>query len=219
MKTAACPIALVAAAVLLTGISQAEEQDEFSRMRDALRTTMIQLRDVNNRVALLEAEKAAEKAAADKKIASLDDQVKTLTMRSIRDKEAADEMKAAADKAIAALQQQVAEQEKMLAQAQSDLAAAIKANEAAASELEKKEQDKVEAQSKAVVLQRRVDDAYRTNSELYRIGREILARYEKFSLGDAVTAREKFIGITRTKFENLMQDYQDQLDDHRLATP
>lgn len=211
---------LSAVSVLLLGVAHAQQgQDEVSRMRDALRNTMIQLRDVNNRVALLQAEKEAEKAAADQKIAGLEQQVKTLTERSVRDKKEADEAQAAAGKKIAALQKQVGEQEKLLAAAKAALEAAQKANEEAVAEGEKKELARAEAESKAVALQRRVDEALRVNGELYKIGREILSRYEKFSLGDAVTAREKFIGITRTKFENLMQDYQDQLDDHKLATP
>lgn len=221
MKIIACYILLLFSVLsLLAGSANAqEEQDEVARMRDALRTTMIQLREVNNRVALLDAEKTAEKERADKKIATLELQVKTLTERSIRDKKDADEAKAAAEKAVAALQQQIAERDTLLAAAKSELEAARKENGEAAAMLEKKEQERAGAESKAIVLQRRVDEAIRVNKELYEIGREILSRYEKFSLGDAVTAREKFIGITRTKFEDLMQDYQDKLDDHRLVTP
>lgn len=208
-------------AVILLGMTTAsgEEQDEVSRMRDALRNTMIQLRDVNNRVALLQAEKEAGKAAADKKIATLEQQVKVLTDRSARDKKEADEAKAAADKAIAELQQKIAEQDKLLGEAKAAIEATQKAQTEASELAEKKEQARAEAESKAIALQRRVDEAFRVNGELHRIGREILLRYEKFSLGDAVTAREKFIGLTRTKFENLMQDYQDKLDDHKLETP
>lgn len=206
--------------LLMLEVSPAQQaQDEVSRMRDALRNTMIQLRDVNNRVAVLQAEKESDKAAADKKIAGLEQQVKTLTERSIRDKKDADEAKAAADKAMAGLQKQIADQDKRLAAGKAALEAAQKANAEAAAEAAKREQARADAESKAVVLQRRVDEAVRVNGELLKIGREILSRYEKFSLGDAITAREKFIGITRTKFENLMQDYQDQLDDHQLAAP
>lgn len=221
MKSRAIQFPVLSAVIfLLLGVAHAQQaQDEVSRMRDALRNTMIQLRDVNNRVALLQAEKESEKAAADQKIAGLEQQVKTLTERSVRDKKDADEAQAAAGKTIAGLQRQVGEQEKLLAAAKAALEAAQKANEEAVAEGEKKELARAEAESKAVALQRRVDEALRVNGELSKIGREILSRYEKFSLGDAVTAREKFIGITRTKFENLMQDYQDQLDDHKLATP
>lgn len=220
MKSIVCQISLaIASAILLGHAWSAEEQDEVTRMRDALRNTMIQLRDVNNRVALLDAEKTAEKEAADKKISALEKQVNSLTERSIRDKKDADEAKAAADKAIAGLQQQLAAQEKLTADTKKELEAAQKANQEAAEWIAKKEEARVAVESKRIALQRRVDEALRVNQELQHIGKEILSRYEKFSLGEAVTAREKFIGITRTKIENLVQDYQDKLEDHKLVTP
>lgn len=220
MKTRARRFSTFAAVMLsMAALAHAEELDEVSRMRDALRTTMIQLRDVNNRVALLEAEKAAEKAAADKKIASLEQQVKTLTDRSVREKEDADKAKELAGKAIAALQEQIAAQDQLVTGLKGELESSQKALTEATGLAEKKEQERAEAHSNAVVLQRRVDEALRVNAELHRIGRELLSRFEKFGLGDAVASRERFIGITRTKFENLMQDYQDQIDDHKLATP
>jgi hypothetical protein len=43
-----------------------------------------------------------------------------------------------------------------------------------------------------------------------------LDRYEKFGLGDALTAREPFVGLTKVKFQNLVQDYQDKLSDQKV---
>jgi hypothetical protein len=43
------------------------------------------------------------------------------------------------------------------------------------------------------------------------LSNEILTRYEKFSLGEALAAREPFIGLTRVKLENLTQDYSDKI--------
>ena len=34
--------------------------------------------------------------------------------------------------------------------------------------------------------------------------------------GEALTAREPFVGVTRVKFENLIQDYQDKLADQKI---
>ncbi len=45
---------------------------------------------------------------------------------------------------------------------------------------------------------------------------DILTRYEKFGLGDALTAREPFTGITRVKLQSLFEDYQDKLVDQRI---
>ena len=61
----------------------------------------------------------------------------------------------------------------------------------------------------AVILRRKVDDREAKNYELFKIANEILTRYEKFGLGEALTAREPFTGLTRVKLENLVQDCQD----------
>jgi hypothetical protein len=70
--------------------------------------------------------------------------------------------------------------------------------------------------SESIVLKRKLDDRDRKNFELFKLGNEILKRYEKFGLGDALAAREPFTGITRVKLQNLVQDYQDKLADQRV---
>jgi chromosome segregation ATPase len=53
-------------------------------------------------------------------------------------------------------------------------------------------------------LQRLVDDRERKNFALYKVGSEILTRYEQFGLGDALAAKEPFTGIYRVKLETLV---------------
>jgi hypothetical protein len=43
------------------------------------------------------------------------------------------------------------------------------------------------------------------------MGSEILTRYEKFGLGEAIGAKEPFTGLTRVKLQELVQDYKDKL--------
>ena len=52
----------------------------------------------------------------------------------------------------------------------------------------------------SIHLQRMVDDQKQKNEEMYKTGMEVLDRYEKFGLGEALFAKEPFVGITRTKF-------------------
>jgi len=61
------------------------------------------------------------------------------------------------------------------------------------------------------LLQRRVDDDETRNVALFQLGNDILTRYEKFSLGDALAAKEPFTQLTRVKLENLVQGYEDKL--------
>ena len=50
----------------------------------------------------------------------------------------------------------------------------------------------------------------------YKTGSEILSRYENFGLGEAIVAREPFVGITRVKLQNLIQEYGDKLADQKI---
>ena len=70
--------------------------------------------------------------------------------------------------------------------------------------------------SESILLKRRVDDRERKNLELFKTANEILTRYEKFGLGEALSAKEPFTGITRLKLENQVQDYQDKIADERV---
>jgi hypothetical protein len=63
------------------------------------------------------------------------------------------------------------------------------------------------------VLRQLVADREAKNIALYKLGDDILTRYERFGLGDALGAKEPFIGVSRVKLENLVQDYKDKLRD------
>jgi len=65
-------------------------------------------------------------------------------------------------------------------------------------------------------LQRLIADREAKNLALFRTGNEILTRYEKFSLGEALSAKEPFVGATRARLETLVQDYQDKLAAQRV---
>jgi chromosome segregation ATPase len=79
----------------------------------------------------------------------------------------------------------------------------------------KSESERSRLAGEAIVLKRKVEDRERKNLELFRTANEILKRYERFGLGDALAAREPFTGITRVKLETLVQDYQDKIADNR----
>jgi len=70
--------------------------------------------------------------------------------------------------------------------------------------------------SETIILKRKVEDRERKNLELYKTANEVLTRYEKFGLGEAISAKEPFSGITRVKLENQVQDYQDKIADSKV---
>jgi hypothetical protein len=83
-------------------------------------------------------------------------------------------------------------------------------------------QDKTDAERKRLaaqvpVLQQLVADREAKNLALYQLGDEILARYGKAGLGDALGAKEPFVGFSRVKLENLVQDYKNKLRDQVIV--
>jgi uncharacterized lipoprotein YehR (DUF1307 family) len=81
---------------------------------------------------------------------------------------------------------------------------------------QKSEAERSKLASESIILKRKVDDRERKNLELYKTAKEILTRYEKFGLGEALSAKEPFTGITRVKLENQVQDYQDKIADEKV---
>jgi chromosome segregation ATPase len=70
----------------------------------------------------------------------------------------------------------------------------------------------------AADLQRTVDDREVKNLALFKLSNEILTRYEKFGLGEALEAKEPFVGLTRIKLETLVQDYKDKILDQAVTS-
>jgi hypothetical protein len=67
-------------------------------------------------------------------------------------------------------------------------------------------------------LETQGEDQIGRNIALYELSNEILNRYAKFGLGLAIIAREPFIGTTRVKLENQVQDYGDRIRAMRIKT-
>jgi chromosome segregation ATPase len=178
-----------------------------SRLRQALRDTTLQLRDAQNQIVTLEtAQEASDAANKDlqAKVDSLTSQVHDLTKQSADDK-------AAADQAIAALNAKVADQSAQIARLTAEKDALNNDCQQQTLLAAAKEAARAQLALQVALLQRTVDDREYKNLQLYKTGNEILTRYEKFSLGDALAAKEPFVGLTRVKLENLVQDYKDKL--------
>jgi septal ring factor EnvC (AmiA/AmiB activator) len=196
-------LALVAAA---GSLHAADAQDPvLTRMREALKNTMLQLRDAQTQVATLQATQAQNEV----KIKDLEAQVAKITKQSSDDK-------LAADKTIADLKDQLAAQDKRNAAQIEAIGKWKKSYDALLAQAKEIDAKRAEFAGKCIALQRKVDDQQRKNLAMYDLGQEILQRYKRFGLGEALTAREPFTGLTRVKFENLIQDYGDKLADQKI---
>jgi hypothetical protein len=195
-----CGLATSAAGVL----SAADQPDGEVRLRETLRSTMLQLNDAQSQLAGLQAAQATQ--ADDRK--ALADQVALLTKRTAEDQ-------AAAAKETGAMKAKILEQQAELARLQDAVvqwkAAADRANLATKAMAAKREKES----ASEIALERKVEDLSAKNAELFRLGSDILDRYEKFGLGAQFLAKEPFIGRARVDLENQIQDFDDQLSAQR----
>jgi chromosome segregation ATPase len=185
-----------------------------SRLRQALRDTMVQLRDAQNQAVTLQAAQAQN----DKDKADLQAKVDALTaqLKSATDQAASD--KAASDKAISDLQAQVTDLTGQVGRLNDGLKQWKDAYTQSAQLAAEKEAARSQYAIQATLLQRTVDDREAKNLALYKLANDILKRYEQFGLGDALVAKEPFVGASRVKLENLVQDYKNKLLDQAIIS-
>lgn len=188
---------------MLKAADQTNSPEE--RLRGMLRSTMLQLRDAQNQVATLQ----SAQAESDKEKKALSDRLDELTKQAAADKDAA-------TKAIADLNTKVTDQNTLVTQLKDALDKWKEAYNKAVEVANTKEAQRAKFESQAILLQRRVENDEAKNLALYKLGKEVLDRYEKFGLGTAITAREPFVGTTKVKLENLVQDYSDKLLDQTV---
>jgi chromosome segregation ATPase len=198
----------VLASAVTVDVLAADQPDGDARLRETLRSTMLQLNDAQSQLASLQAGQAA---LADERKA-LADQVAQLTKRAAEDQ-------AAKAKEIDALKAKFAEQQAEVGHLQEAVAQWKAADEKAKLMLRAAAAQREKDSAGVVSLERRVEDLTAKNAELFRIGSEILDRYEKFSLGAQFLAREPFVGRARVELENQIQDYDDKLMAQKDDTP
>lgn len=187
----------------------AEEVDPamavLKRMRDQLRNVMIQQQKT-------EAERATLQAAN----VDLEDKLKTLDIKFKALAKESNAEKDIANKTIADLKARVMEQEREQARLQEALANWKKGHQEVTATAKKIEAQRAELAARVILLDRTVAEQRRRNDELFKIGNEVLSKYEGFGLGTAIAAREPFTRNMRVKLETLVQDYSDKLVDNKI---
>jgi chromosome segregation ATPase len=165
-----------------------------TKLREALRNTMLQLRTAQNDRAALQASQAEN----EEKLKRLTAQVEGLNKQA-----------AAAEKTAADQQAEMAKFKEALQRWEGAYKQAVEIANV-------KEAARAKLANDVIYLQRRVADQQSRNAAMFRTASEILTRYEHFGLGEALAAKEPFVGVTRVKLENLVQEYEDKLVDERI---
>src|SRR5215470_2285613 len=191
-KTRSLSLLIVTSALVVTNVNA-----DDARLRETLRTLTMRLRSAETeRNTLL-----SDKAQLEQEKKTLTGKVDALNKQVAEDKAKLDTLEA---------------KQKELADTKESLAKWKAAYEQIQSAAQKSDAERAKLASESIILKRKVEDRERKNLELYKTANEILTRYEKFALGEALSAREPFTGITRVKLETLVQDYQDKIADARV---
>lgn len=175
------------------------------RLREQLKSTMLQLRAAETERATL----LAGQTERDAKIKKAEEQIAALTKQATEDKEVADKAAQKLNEDIAARTADVARVTELLAKSDTSLK---KTTELAKT----REEQRVKLAAQTIQLQRTVADQRTKNAKMFETASEVLSRYEKFGLGTAITAREPFVGITRARLESLVDEYDDKLSAQRI---
>ena len=187
-------LALTIAAVCLL-VTTANADD--ARLKEAFRTLTLRLRSAETeRNNLL-----SDKVQLEQEKKALGGKVDALNKQVAADKEKLDQLDA---------------KQKELDDTKESLGKWKTAYEQIQTAAQKSEAERAKLASESIILKRKLEDRERKNLELFKTANEILTRYEKFGLGQALLAKEPFTGITRVKLENQVQDYQDKLADERV---
>ena len=199
---------LLAATVLLAGgfAARADQASPESRLRDALKTTLLQLRTVTAKADDLQAQVDDLKTQNDQ----LTKKLAELTKQAATDQDTY-------TKTLTELKTRASDQAGSIASLQAALSKSQDETHTAATLASETEAKRAKLADLAIRFQRIVDDQKRKNGEMYKIGMEVIDRYEKYGLGQALAAKEPFVGISRAKFQTLVQDYEDKLTDQRIT--
>jgi chromosome segregation ATPase len=171
-----------------------------NRLREALRTATVQLRDAEDARARLQASEASLKQELAKAQAELAAARKTKT--SARE--------------LGQLNEKLADANKRL----EEQGEAIKVLTATQAQCESAQQEAARTkdglQGEAKALKEQLATAERKNARMYAVGTEIIDWLSGLGFGTALAAREPFLGLKRVELENAAQDYEDKLIEARV---
>lgn len=198
---------------LLLPLHAAEPPDPSVKLREQLRSVMLQLRTAQTDAANAQ----AAQAIADAKNKELAAQLKKQEDSTAKIVKQTNTDKAAMQESIATLESKLADREKRILLLNETLEKWKVGYEKAAGIARTKEDERAKLAAEIIVNQRIIADRERKNIALFNLSNEILDRYEGYALGKALAAREPFIGTTRVKVENYVQGYKNKILDNRLS--
>jgi hypothetical protein len=183
----------------LFGPTPAAAQSIEDKLRTQLRTTAQQLRELQDAQAQVQSDKTTAEQQRDQALANL-----KATQGELEAAKGKSGAQVAAERALAAEKAGRAQDAQQLAKYKSayeELLALSKSREA--------EQARLQTAQKASATQVQTCEA--KNVRLYAVGHEVLDAYEHLDLATYLKSREPFAQQARVKYDQIAQDYGDQL--------
>ena len=180
----ALPLLLVP---VLAGVASAQSSDDA--LRERLRQVTLQLRQVQDDQATLQAQKAAaehERDEVKKQLAAAQGELARTKHDGNR---------------VAAVQQDLAKAKDALAQVTSSA--------------QQSDAERQKLQTNVTNTATLLGACESKNAELLKVGHEILDAYSKFDFGEALDANEPFTQLDRVELENQAQAFGDRIDNGR----
>jgi chromosome segregation ATPase len=208
-------ILVLAAAALVTALAcrgAHADSDTETRLRDALRNAISQVRTLEDERAALQ----AKQAESDKQVQALQAQVDQLSKDGGGKTAKKDE--AAYDEAVAEFNRRLSSQNDTIGKLDGAIDKWKAAYNEALSAARAKEAERAKLATQIGDLTQRATSCEAKNAELFKVGNEILDRYKNVSFGDVLADREPFIGTSRVKLQNIVQDYEDKLLDQKATS-
>jgi chromosome segregation ATPase len=202
----------------MAGLSAAAPQDDGgARLRAALRTATVQLRDLQDQNATLTAKQSEaerERMALQQRLAAAEKELDSLRQQVTAGQTAG---------------QQTAAQLETQRQANTAMEATYRDNlmkwqtsyNEAAETARTRDADAKKLDALLVQTRSRATACEMKNAELYKFGKELIGVYEGQGqdMVSTIQTKEPFTRLKRVEIENLMQDYEDKLRANAIAHP
>jgi len=191
---------LLTVAIVLSSLAsvEAHADAESDKLREALRSATAQTRSLEDQRSALQAKVAdaeREKAALTSQVAAAKAQVKEVEKTH---REAVDEFN-----------QRLEDRNQTLEKWKG-------AYEEAATVARTKDAERAKFEGEATAYKASTKSCVAKNTQLMKVGRELLRRYEGVSFGDIAVINEPLIGARRVEIQNILQDYDDKLLEQKV---
>ncbi len=188
------------ASVCATMLSQAAHADsDADRLREALRSTTAQLRQLEDERTALQAKVAGfdrERAAAKAQVDAAKAEV-----REIRKEQR---------EAVEEFNNRLTERDETLEKWKA-------AYEQAATVARSKDAERAKFEGEANTYKASTKGCVAKNGQLLKAGRELLQRYQEVTIGDMILGREPVVGLRRVEIQNTIQDTRDKMLDQKVT--